>query len=281
MSAQETICLNCSTKHQGRFCSFCGQKVIEAHERTIPYFIYQFFGSAFFLENNFLKNLWNLLARPGRLPLDFIEGRRKRWMTPFSLFLLINLFYFWYSPLTDLNLSLGEQLNQPHHQSLANHLVNHKLAKERISLEEYMERYNQKSTNYANSLFILQVPIFAAFLALIFMRKKLFYADHFIYALYFSAFILLAALLQVAIFYLLHSIHNSFYTSDVEINATWKITGAIYGLWILAHTFFSLKRTYSQKTWQACVALLPVLLAFVLTHFLYRTILFLIIFLVT
>jgi hypothetical protein len=66
-------CQNCNTKLNGKFCHVCGQKVLEPSERTFKHLIFQFLGSAFFLENNFLKNLWNLAAHPGRLALDFIE----------------------------------------------------------------------------------------------------------------------------------------------------------------------------------------------------------------
>jgi hypothetical protein len=101
-------CLNCNTLLQGNFCHTCGQKFIEQKERTLKYFIIQFFGAAFFLENSFIKNLWRLLSTPGLMAHDFVEGRRKRWMAPFSLFLLINLIYFIVNPLTDFNLPLHD-----------------------------------------------------------------------------------------------------------------------------------------------------------------------------
>jgi hypothetical protein len=268
-------CQNCNTPLIGKFCYACGQKVVEPRERTLTHFIYQFFGSAFFLENNFLKNLWNLLVKPGLIPLDFMEGRRKRWMPPFSLFLLLNLFYFWYSPLTDLNLSLREQLRQPHHKQWAPQLLERKLKSENMTLDEYGAIYNGKSPGYANSLVIIQIPILAFFLSLFYYRKKYFFADHFIYALYFFAFLLLLGLLQSAVLYLVVIF------LDVDMTLTHKLLGYVFLTCILWYLFISLQKIYAQRKIHAALSIIPVLLMVAITHFLYRTILFLIIFIIT
>ncbi len=261
-------CLNCSTELHGKYCHECGQKVIEPQDRTIKNFIYQFFGAAFFLENNFLRNLWTLATKPGQLPLDFIEGRRKRWMSPFSLFLLVNLFYFLYSPLTDLNLSLKEQLHQPHHGNLANHLVSKKISAEGITLEQYSSEYRKKSSSIANSLIVLHLPVFAVFLALFYYRKKYLFVDHFIYAIYLFAFVLLLALIQSVLIYA--------FVRELG-SKVFSVLGFLVFILIIVYLYFSLKKTYEQKTWQALLTIPPVIIAFIVSHFLYRTILFLIV----
>jgi hypothetical protein len=106
-TSQLSRCPNCGAELVGSFCHDCGQKTTEPKERTLRYFLFQFFGATFFLENNFLKNIWLLVFRPGYLAKEYFDGRRKRYMTPISLFLLINLFYFFMVSLSDLNLSLG------------------------------------------------------------------------------------------------------------------------------------------------------------------------------
>jgi hypothetical protein len=275
MGTSSTVCLNCGTEFKGKFCNNCGQKIIEPHERTIKHFVYQFFGSAFFLENNFLKNIWVLLSHPGKLPLDFIEGRRKRWMPPFSLFFLLNLFFFWYSTSTDLNLSLREQRFQPHHRWMANYLVKKKISTEGISQEDYEELYNRKSTAYANTLVILHVPILAGFIALYFRRRGYFYTDHFIYALYFLAFLLLFSLFQtIAIYVFGIGMH-------MNIRIVWQVLKIIFFISILVYLFLSLKKTYHQTILSAALSVVPILIAVVVTHMLYRTILFLIIYTMT
>ena len=154
-------------------------------------------------------------------------------------------------------------------------LVTKKLESENITMEQYTEKYNQKSTGYSNSLVILHIPIFAFLLSLIYFRKKYFYVDHMIYAIYFLAFLLLAGLLRVGIVYILMLM----FAEHGEI--IWSISGAIFLISIFTYVYFSVKPTYHQKTWRAVPAMVPVFAAFVISHMIYRTLLFLIIFSVT
>jgi hypothetical protein len=271
MTNSTPICLNCGASLQGKFCHDCGQKVIEPNERTVRHFLIQFLGSAFFLENNFVKNLWILLTKPGLLTADFIEGKRKRWMPPLSIFLLINLFYFWFSPLTDLNLRLSEQLMQPQHAQLAHYMVDTKLKTETISRDELEDRYNKKSSTFANTLIIIHIPIFAVFMALLFARKRFLYTDHFIYALHFFSVALIIGLVQSGLVYL-------FAWLDILNPSLWPFISLLFLIFILIYAFLSVKRVYQQKAVLALILIVPILFFFIVAHFIYRTILFLITF---
>lgn len=271
----QATCLNCGVPLEGKFCHECGQKKVEPSERTFKYFVIQFFGSAFFLENNFVRNVWTLLSRPGRLTLDYIEGRRKRWMTPFSLFLLINLFYFWYTPFSDLNQTLYEHMNIAVHKNIATHLVDRKLDREKITLEEYADTYNKKSSSYANSLIILQIPLFAILMAGLFYRNKYFFADHFIFSLHLFAFLLLEALI-IAVVLAINSGVVAFMNETV-----FNVFKALMALIFIAYTWFALRQVYKRKWWTTTLYLPLVVFVFVFTQMVYRTVLFLIIYTVT
>lgn len=271
MSETAPVCHNCGALLHGKYCHECGQKVIEPSERTVRHFFAQFLGSAFFLENNFLKNLLVLVARPGLQTAEFIEGKRKRWMPPISIFLLINLFYFWFSPLTDLNLGLREQLMQPHHDQLAHYLVDAKMKSEKITQDQLEAEYNRKSSTFANTLIIIHIPVFAAFMALMFIRRKLFYIDHFIYALHFFSFVLLLGLIQSGLVHLFNWLH-------ILSRTVWSSLSMMVLLFILLYAFLSIKKVYQQKTVSALLWTVPVTIFFIASHFIYRTILFLIIF---
>lgn len=265
-------CRNCGTELIGKFCYSCGQKKIEPSERTFKYFVVQFLGSAFFLENNFLKNVWYVLAKPGRQAIDFIEGRQKRWMPPFSLFLLINLFYFWYTPLSDMNLTLHEQLGQAHHGAIATKMTKSRLEKRQVSLEEYEQQYNAKSSGYSNSLIILHVPLLALFVMLMFYRANYFFVDYFIVSLYFLAFLLLMGL---GLGWFVNLV-------DWLVPSSGPVLGVIFP-WMLTISLVTFTAIYLRNIFRESWAKISFktvlfLAAFFIVHHVYRTVLFFIIF---
>ncbi len=260
-------CLNCEAELKGEFCHQCGQKRIDPKEHRFIFFVRQFFGSVFYLENNFFKNLWVLAFKPGRLAADYIEGKRKRWMPPISVFLLINLVYFIFTPLSDLNLSLTDQLNQDHHRKMARSMVDKKLKEESISFDEYSKIYKDRTSKLSSSLVIVNVPAMAFLLSLIYFRKKMYFADHFIYSLYFFSFILLLILVLPGLLWVLVKIFG------LSVQYLPPI-GAVLGVIFLLYIFLSLKTVYKDKIWLTGIFTILSVVLFVVTQFAYRTFLF-------
>ena len=268
-------CLNCNTLLQGNFCHTCGQKVIEQKERTLKYFILQFFGAAFFLENSFVKNLGRLLIAPGLMAKDFVEGRRKRWMAPFSLFLLINLIYFIVNPLTDFNLPLQDHLrwHDTTYGPLAAQMVEDRIQQRGITLKEYEAVFNVKTINLSKSLMILNVPVMAVLLSLLFFRKRRFFVDHFIYALYLFSFLLLISCLWIGVL-------NGYLWAGFSPNQFLLPAGLL--ILMLYYNVFSVKRFYAVKGffWNALSAI-GIFISILTTIYFYRFIMFMVTFAVT
>lgn len=262
-------CLNCGTELKGKFCYTCGQKKIEPSERRFIFFVKQFFGSAFFLENNFLKNVLYLLIKPGFLVKEFVEGRRKRYMAPFSLFLLINLFYFFFSSLSDLNPSLWEQTEYQVYSSWTKKVVQNKLERRNVEFKDYEKKYNMKSSELAKTMIVLNVPIFALFIAMLFNKKEYYFADHLIFSLYLFAFVLLGIILSIAIVVFVRKIF------DVSI---WHVMGLPFLGVLTCYQTLALRKVYHQKWVWTILKSIVLMLAFMMTHFLYRFILFVITF---
>ena len=266
MTEIQEHCLNCDTPLQGKFCHACGQKQVEPSERTLRYFVSEFLGSAFLLEKNFLKNLWQVLVRPGLLAMHYVEGKRKRYMPPFSIFLLINFFFFIYNPLTDFRLPLRDQFYQPY-GLLAKKMVDQKLEKENITIDAYEVEYWDESSKLAESLIILNVPITAFFLSIWFYRRKMYFADHFIFALFLYSFVLLFSML----YYL---VTLQIFIQILMPYERW--IHLVFNLTLTVYVFFSVRRFYSSPVkvspWVNTFVILVIL---VITHFIYRGILFL------
>ena len=86
-------CLNCGTHLRGQYCGHCGQR---ARSRLISLWelIRDAFGDLFELDSRLWQTLVPLMARPGQLTHDYLQGRRARYMPPFRMYLVLSLLFF-------------------------------------------------------------------------------------------------------------------------------------------------------------------------------------------
>src|SRR5690242_19557317 len=81
------VCKNCGAHVNGTYCSHCGQKItlerISFHyiSHEVTHFFTHF-------EKGFAFTSWNMLAKPGKVVTEFVEGKRKKYQPPVSFFLI-------------------------------------------------------------------------------------------------------------------------------------------------------------------------------------------------
>ncbi len=91
-SAGLAACLNCGAGLAGPFCHACGQK---AHlHRSIGHIFEELVHGVLHWDSKGWRTLPLLVAQPGRLTRDYVEGKRARYIAPLSLFLALFLLMF-------------------------------------------------------------------------------------------------------------------------------------------------------------------------------------------
>jgi hypothetical protein len=105
-SADSPNCLNCGTRLRGQYCGKCGQR---SRNRLISIWqlLQEAFGDLLELDSRLWRTLLPLLARPGQLTRDYLEGRRARYMPPFRTYLVLSIIFFvvaFFDPQDDLSL---------------------------------------------------------------------------------------------------------------------------------------------------------------------------------
>jgi hypothetical protein len=88
-----SYCPNCSASVSGHFCHQCGQETV-LHPPSAREFMHEFIGHYVAIEGKLWKSLGLLLFRPGRLTLEYINGRRVRYVQPLRMYLTFSLIFF-------------------------------------------------------------------------------------------------------------------------------------------------------------------------------------------
>lgn len=96
---KEHNCLNCGHHVEEHYCSRCGQPNLELKE-NIWQFITHSIAHYFHFDNKFFKTLKPLITQPGQVTLDYLAGKRARYINPVNMYIFVSIVYFLvaYSP---------------------------------------------------------------------------------------------------------------------------------------------------------------------------------------
>jgi hypothetical protein len=99
----EKNCLNCGHFVADHFCSHCGQENIETKE-TFKHQLSHVIGDITHFDSKFLQTVKFLFTKPGLLTLEYLKGKRVRYVHPVRLFVFTSfLFFFFHSIIPDLH----------------------------------------------------------------------------------------------------------------------------------------------------------------------------------
>lgn len=95
MSTTLTHCRNCGHRlfAWDQFCSQCGQDTLD-HPPTLWEFVHEWVLHYLAFEGKLWKSLWGLIAKPGFLTLEYLAGRKQRYVWPLRLVLTLGLLFF-------------------------------------------------------------------------------------------------------------------------------------------------------------------------------------------
>jgi hypothetical protein len=92
-TATGVACMNCGTPLAGEHCHHCGQRH-EPHVHSLWHFLREATESLTHADSRLWRTLWALIAKPGHLTREFLDGRRARYLPPFRLYLVISVAFF-------------------------------------------------------------------------------------------------------------------------------------------------------------------------------------------
>ena len=258
-------CKSCANRFSGAYCNVCGEKVINDDDRKLKHFLGEFINAITFADNKLWRTLKNIIISPGRYSLDFVEGKRRGYMKPISMFFLANLLYFL---IPHFNTSLNIQTNDFLHSNVAEKLVQQEVAERGISLENYQSQYDTKTTELSKLLLIMMAIIIAIIFWIIHLgsRHNLI-ADNLTVGLEFMTFIIIYGTLSTsAILYLL-----SFFGLNLLSDAIMSSLNLILLTYFIARTEYTF---YGFRKLRLVLNTFFSLTAIVISLYMYRAFLF-------
>jgi hypothetical protein len=90
---RSAACLNCDTALAGPFCPACGQRDIPPYP-SVQELVVDAFWELSGWDGRFAATVRKLFTQPGALTVDFLQGRRVRYLSPLRLYLMASLVYF-------------------------------------------------------------------------------------------------------------------------------------------------------------------------------------------
>lgn len=174
----------------GEYCSHCGEQRLSPELRSVKHIVKDLFTDITSVDGKVWNSIITLLFKPGQLDYDYHIGKRIGYLKPVTMFLLINVLFVMFSPITDFYLSFYDQLNSQMYSSFTKPYVLEYIAQQQASVEAYQDAYDQLVAVLARSLIILQVPVFGLLVGLICWRKHIFSGDYLIYALNVNSWVL-------------------------------------------------------------------------------------------
>jgi len=277
MSAASRICANCEAPVTGDFCACCGERVVDHDAMTLRGFARNSFHAMSDLETGLLPTLKWLLTRPGFLTREYLDGRRRRYVRPLRLFLIVNVLYFLIQPLllaNTFNTSLRSHKDRQVYSDVTGPVVEGILAERGVTLEEYTVEWEATSEPLARSLIIIMIPILALVVALLQRGRGVPAVGHLVFALHFYAYNLLVA--SIALMLLLRLLYMAAVKWDLDF--TFVFSEVSLGLLsILVNVLYllpAIRRVYGRGLPAAATQALLLAVLFFPVVFLYRFILF-------
>lgn len=195
----------------GPFCAQCGQETL--HEMpTLREFAHQYLHHYVAAEGKLLPTIKLLLLKPGQLTLEYLQGRRRRYVMPLPLYVTFSFVFFlllgWTGAIAPNHLVyIGNQPTAHPTQVLTalaaseadpddKRVLN--LSASVMSVLEQPDKFSEFSEHLLHRLpyavFVL-MPVFAALCALVYRGRHQTYGMHLLFTVHLHAFIFAVFLL--------------------------------------------------------------------------------------
>jgi hypothetical protein len=229
---EQRNCPECGAPLTGTYCHQCGARPLGPHDLKLSGFLHHGLHELTHFDAKIFSTLRALILKPGVLTTEYLAGRKKRYVLPLRLFLVIfalNLFLYTRPGVAiyDIRYFLKNEK-----QGLIEKKLEHKAGKLNLSKDALLDRINEHWQKDASLFQFAYVFFFAIWLALIYYTKRRYFVEHLVFSLHTLSFwFLLGAVVWP--YFAFSGMHFDLVVSLVSFSALllylWRAVPRMYG----------------------------------------------------
>jgi hypothetical protein len=273
-------CPSCGGAIALDYCEICGERKPSSRIYSLRAFAHEAFEVVTNVERSFLKTLWTLIRKPGELVAAYMRGERVRYLKPLQLFLLVNVIFFFVAGWAGISIFSTPLYSHTHSSPYAAYAAERlaeRLKATGATEDDYAISFNRRVVLLARTLVIIMVPLFAAGVALVTVRRRARtpVVGHVVFSLHFYCVLMI---LTVCLWLLYRA---GSYAWGPRASGSWQAVDLVLAVasmtGLLAYLVPALRRAYSLGWVRAVFASLLLIVAFYWVLTAYRFILFMVI----
>src|SRR5215467_6098563 len=180
-------CPTCGTPQPSVFCSTCGEKRVTAHDYSIAHFAEHLVEILTHFDIRSLRAVKILAFQPGELTRAYLDGRRKPFIGPIQLFVILNVVF---ALLGGLTFRVGlESKDSGLFASQMQAAAAKAQARTHMDDADFEKEFARTAAIQSKTWIFLMIPMFAAELALLYGFRRYFF-EHLIFSTHIHAFLL-------------------------------------------------------------------------------------------
>lgn len=282
MSERSQTCRNCGAELHGPYCAACGQKDVDIHV-PVRELASEFVEVLPSFDKRLFRSIRPLLFDPGTLTLAYLSGKRKYYLSPFKLYVVISFLFFFTGTMRDdsekrntvssmlhtdtasvsvQDSAKGWKVRSSHSDLQLSVSDSAEAAEvfgtEGISLLKKLKAdpdllFDKVKEHRSKIIFVL-LPVFAFLLKLLYLRSGSLYIRHLVFSFYFHSFLFFILLVLATL-------------EMLSLPYTGLVSFVIY-LGIPVNLYSGMRKVYGQSAGKTILKLFLLSAAYALTFLL-------------
>ncbi|MES2177896.1 MAG: DUF3667 domain-containing protein [Gemmatimonadota bacterium] len=178
-------CSNCGSAQVRVYCAECGERQPTRRDFTATALAAEAASEFASVDGRLWRSVVALLTKPGFLTQEYFAGRRTRFMRPFSLFVMLNVAFFFFQPYTGLfHYTYAQYVDTDGRRAMATE------RRQKLHLTEvtFARRFDQKLDDQKKSILLVAIPVFAIVLTMLYARSGRTFVEHLVFSVHSYAF---------------------------------------------------------------------------------------------